>query len=111
MYDEVMIADYDGTDGHHQKAAHYYPIIQRTSIRPTRSKNINKNRMTSVSEEEVLREVDYVHLQIEEPDEDIVAVRRLFREDPLGTLEEEESSEEQSPVAERNDESEAEKSD
>ncbi|KAI9646979.1 hypothetical protein NHQ30_004980 [Ciborinia camelliae] len=42
--EEVVIAMHDGTDGLRQKAAHYYPVVQRNSIRPQRTKNIQKGR-------------------------------------------------------------------
>lgn len=42
--EEIVLAINDGTDGIHQRAAFYYPLIQRATIRPQRKKNIDRQR-------------------------------------------------------------------
>jgi len=83
--DEVLIAQHDGTDGGHQNAAYYYPILQRTSIRPQRMKNINKRMQFSQSApEEEERETDFVDMVVEEPTEEQNATREAFKTHPYG---------------------------
>jgi len=79
-----MIADHDGTDGHHQRAAYYYPIVQRNAIRPQRTKNINKNRMRFTGEDDESRSVDFLDVKVRDPDDDTVTARESFREFPYG---------------------------
>ena len=81
--EEVLIAVHDGSDGLRQKAAYYYPIVQRTSIRPQRAKNINKQKMGFAGMEDG-KTTDFVDMQIEEPDEDMVAARNVFKTLPYG---------------------------
>jgi RNA polymerase II-associated factor 1 len=85
--EEVLIAIHDGSDGLRQKAAYYYPILQRTAIRPQRAKNINKIKFGVTNEEEG-KSTDYVDMRVEEPDEDTQAGRKLFREHPYGQQDE-----------------------
>jgi RNA polymerase II-associated factor 1 len=83
--EEVIIALHDGSDGLHQKGAYYYPIVQRTSIRPQRTKNIQiKKRMFAPEQDPTKRQTDYVDMRIEEPDEDTKAARDVFRTMPYG---------------------------
>jgi RNA polymerase II-associated factor 1 len=82
--DEVMIAIHDGSDGLREKAAYYYPILQRTAIRPQRTKNIHKHRLGFTSRDEDGKTTDYVDMQIEDPMDDMVAAREVFREHPYG---------------------------
>lgn len=89
--DEVVIAVHDGSDGLHKKAAYYYPILQRTSIRPQRTKNIMKNRpgfAVNAADEEA-KITDWVDMQVEEPTEEMKSQRDVFKEYPYGKPEEE----------------------
>lgn len=81
--EEVLIAVHDGSDGLRQKAAYYYPVIQRTSIRPQRNKNIRKNR-SGYAQPEDEEYTDYVDMRIEDPTEEMIAVRDVFRDHPYG---------------------------
>ncbi|TVY16625.1 RNA polymerase II-associated protein 1-like protein [Lachnellula arida] len=87
--EEVVVALHDGKDGLHQKGAYYYPIVQRTNIRPQRQKNINKKMKRIVMSDEV---TDYVDVKVEEADEELKAARGLFAEKPYGEEEEEEAA-------------------
>lgn len=82
--DEVMIAVHDGSDGHHQKAAYYYPIVQKTAIRPQRTKNIQKQKMGFANADEDEKVTDFVDMRIEDPDEQMVAARNVYKEHPYG---------------------------
>ncbi|KAL3427042.1 RNA polymerase II - Paf1 [Phlyctema vagabunda] len=85
-YDEdVVIAVHDGTDGLHQKAAYYYPILQKTSIRPQRRKNISKfSRRGMGGAEEEVEATDFIDLRVEEPSEELTRERNSFKEYPFG---------------------------
>lgn len=98
--DEVMIAVHDGSDSHHQKAAYYYPIVQKTAIRPQRSKNIQKQKQGFTNAEEDEKVTDFVDMRIEEPDEQMVAARNVFKEHPFGK---EEPVEEEDDVVDEDD--------
>jgi RNA polymerase II-associated factor 1 len=83
--EEVMIAVHDGSDGLHENAAYYYPLVQRTAIRPQRNKNIQKQKLGFAgAETEETSITDYMDMAIEDPSEDMVALRDAFRDHPLG---------------------------
>jgi RNA polymerase II-associated factor 1 len=82
--DEVMIAIHDGSDGLHQKAAYYYPILQRTAIRPQRTKNIHKHRLGLTNPDEEEKKTDFVDMRVEDPTDDMKAARDIYREYPYG---------------------------
>ena len=82
--DEVLICVHDGSDGNHQKAAYYYPIVQKTAIRHQRTKNIQKQKIGFSTGDEKERVTDFVDMRIEEPDEQMVAARNIYKEHPYG---------------------------
>ncbi|KAJ8064554.1 hypothetical protein OCU04_006884 [Sclerotinia nivalis] len=82
-YDEVVvIAMHDGTDGLRQKAAHYYPVVQRNSIRPQRTKNIQKGKGIIGNEEEEI--TDFVDLSIVDVGPETKQVMDSFKTAPYG---------------------------
>ncbi|CAD6501784.1 BgTH12-07913 [Blumeria graminis f. sp. triticale] len=99
--DEVVIAIQDGTDGLNAKGAYYYPIVQKTSIRPRRTKNIDTKKWNTVGgQDELRRQTDFVDLIIEEPDEEMQRARDVFRTMPYGPEEnigDQQDAKEQSP--------------
>jgi RNA polymerase II-associated factor 1 len=95
--DEVMIAVHDGSDGHHQKAAYYYPIVQKTSIRPQRTKNIQKQKLGFANADEDGKVTDFVDMRIEDPDQQMVAARSVYKTHPYGKDEPAEEGEEDAP--------------
>ncbi|QSZ30591.1 hypothetical protein DSL72_000148 [Monilinia vaccinii-corymbosi] len=91
--DEVAIAIHDGTDGLRQKAAHYYPVVQRNSIRPQRTKNIQKMRgMIGGDEDEV---IDMVDLTILEPGAEMKKQMDSYKTMPFGNEQEAAAAEEE----------------
>ncbi|KAI9049452.1 hypothetical protein LZ554_006484 [Drepanopeziza brunnea f. sp. 'monogermtubi'] len=89
--EEVVIAIHDGTDGLHDKAAYYYPIVQKISIKPQRNKNIQSRKMQytpGASKEEPEGHVDYLGLFIEDPDEETRRIRDQYKTMPYGPDEE-----------------------
>jgi len=92
--EEVVVALHDGKDGLRQKGAYYYPIVQRTNIRPQRQKNINK-KMKRIMTNDEDRITDYVDVKVEEANEEMKAARDLFAVQPFPPEEEEGAEEEQ----------------
>lgn len=92
--EEVLIATSDGSDGIRQKAAYYYPIIQRTSIRPQRTKNIRKNKNGYNKQDAEANYTDYVDMRIEDPTDDMIAIRSVFKDHPYGPQDQGEDDEE-----------------
>lgn len=79
---DLIFSVCDGDDGTGKaKAVYYSPIIQETSIRPQRHKNINSRYNTQEDD----RIVDFVDVTIEDPTEDHLAIRRQFIDNPLGS--------------------------
>ncbi|RAL60147.1 hypothetical protein DID88_000772 [Monilinia fructigena] len=101
--DEVAIAIHDGTDGLRQKAAHYYPVVQRNSIRPQRTKNIQKMRgMIGGDEEEA---IDMVDLTILDAGLEMKKQMDIYKTMPFGNEQEAAAAEEEveKEVAEQED--------
>jgi RNA polymerase II-associated factor 1 len=88
---EVAIAVNDGSDGVHQKAAYVYPLLLRTTIRPQRSKNIDRLKWGGEEEEMV----DFLDLSVREPDDGERRARRMWGEHPNGWEDAEEEEEPQ----------------
>ena len=82
--EEVLIATSDGSDGVHQKAAFYYPIIQRVAIRPQRTKNIRKNKNGYNKQDMEANYTDWVDMMIKTPTPQMKAVRAVFKDHPFG---------------------------
>jgi RNA polymerase II-associated factor 1 len=87
-YEEVIIAVHDGKDGLRQKGAYYYPIVQKSGIRPQRQKNIYKKTM--LAQEEQKRQTDFLDMRVDEPFEDLKSQRDVYRTEPFGREVEEE---------------------
>lgn len=84
-YDIVVLALHDGTDGEHQRAAHYYPLVQKIVIKPQRNKHIEMRRQRlDVGEQEGEGGMDYIELGVVDPDEATEAMRSEWREYPFG---------------------------
>ncbi|KAI6251500.1 RNA polymerase II-associated protein 1 [Erysiphe necator] len=86
-YDDEVVIDINyGSDNFREKGAYYHPIVQKTSIRPQRTKNIDIKRWNAVGslEAETKRQTDFVDLIIEEPDLEMKKARDIFRTMPYG---------------------------
>ncbi|RYP64690.1 hypothetical protein DL771_008647 [Monosporascus sp. 5C6A] len=85
--DEVIIAFNDDTMD--QKAAYYYPVMQRTTIRPQRTKNIARTIGIAEMEEQVVHQLD---VTVGEPDYQLKQVMESFKERPYGPEEDEDDA-------------------
>lgn len=90
--DEVLLAYNDDTFYPNQKATYYYPIMQKSTIRPQRTRNIARVGGYGGEEEQV---VDQLDVTVQDPTDEIRDDMKRYREHPLGwDHEEEEEAEE-----------------
>ena len=107
-YDEEVImafrADDDGGGGGDaRKAVYYYPVMQRSTIRSQRTKNIARKIGITTDDDE--RKVDELHVRVEEPSEDLKAELSRYKEQPVGFLPDygSDEAEEEPPAPRRRD--------
>ena len=82
QYKEVALALHDHIDNDTDKqdsGAYYYPIIQRTQLKPRRNKNLARLGLASQTLPEDMEKVDWINLTVEEPDEDELGSRAKHR--------------------------------
>lgn len=87
---EIIIAYNDDTFYPNQKAAYYYPVMQKSTIRPQRTKNIARTIGIADEEEQI---VDRLDVTVEDPQEGTKDVMKKYREHPLGWEQEDEDEE------------------
>ncbi|CCF43254.1 hypothetical protein CH063_03027 [Colletotrichum higginsianum] len=83
--EEVILAFNDEPSGGKQKAAYYYPVIQRTTIRPQRAKNIARTLTQTDDETQVVNEVE---VSITDPKGAPRENMKRYKERPIGYVEE-----------------------
>ena len=86
----VVLAVHDGKDGEHQKAVHYYPLVQKIVIKPQRNKHIEMKRLRLSESEQENEGLDFIELEVVEPSEQVESMRGEFKEFPYGRPQEEE---------------------
>jgi RNA polymerase II-associated factor 1 len=74
-----------------QKAVYYYPVMQRTTIRSQRTKNIA--RTIGIADEEETH-LDELHVQIDDPSEELRMELARYKQQPVGDLPDEDEEEE-----------------
>lgn len=74
------------------KAVYYYPVMQRTTIRSQRTKNIA--RTIGIADEEETH-LDELHVRIDEPSEELKAELLRYKLQPVGDLPDEDEEEEE----------------
>ncbi|KAK3322451.1 RNA polymerase II-associated [Apodospora peruviana] len=90
-YDEEVIlafrddetAERGQDDDSAQKAVYYYPVMQRSTIRSQRTKNIARNIGIMDGEE---RHVDELHVSVDDPQDELKVELRKFKEQPVGFI-------------------------
>ena len=80
--DEIILAYNDEEMYPKQKAMYYYPIMQKSTIRPQRTKNIARTTGFSQDEEEQI--VDQLDITVDHPTEEMLDAMRKYKENPLG---------------------------
>lgn len=88
-YDEEVILAYHRdetdqrpTDDGALKAVYYYPVMQRSTIRSQRTKNIARTIGIATDEEET--HLDELHVQVDEPSEELRAELLRYKHMPVG---------------------------
>ncbi|KKA30347.1 hypothetical protein TD95_001021 [Thielaviopsis punctulata] len=84
--DELLVAFTDGTTSDHQKAMWYYPVMQRSSIRPQRQRRLDMHRGFTQQDDE-RRDLDALDVRVEEPPEEMRESMLAYKEKPYGDLE------------------------
>ncbi|KAH8910243.1 Paf1-domain-containing protein [Coniochaeta sp. PMI_546] len=95
-YDEELILAFnDGESaggGKGEKGLYYYPVMQRSTVRAQRSKNIARTVVGIQEGEETM--IDQLDVTVDEPGEELKAHMARYRENPFGWAEEDEDREE-----------------
>lgn len=79
--DEIIVA-YNDVDAYpRQKAMYYYPIMQKSTIRPQRTKNIARTIGINADEEQM---VDQLDITVEDPTEEMLDAMKKYKNHPLG---------------------------
>ncbi len=87
--EEIVIAINDGSDGIHQRGAYYYPLVQRSTIRPQRKKNIDRQRYGLIDQaDENENTVDILDVSIRDPTHEEEAERNVWIDSPYHVQEE-----------------------
>ncbi|KAK9790402.1 putative RNA polymerase II-associated [Seiridium cardinale] len=79
-YDEELIIAFNDDDNSlHQRAAYYYPVMQRSQIRPQRTKNIARKIGITDEDEQIIDQLD---ITVDEPSDEIKEQSERFKRDP-----------------------------
>ncbi|OTB06576.1 hypothetical protein M426DRAFT_318648 [Hypoxylon sp. CI-4A] len=108
-YDEEVVLAFNEDDMIDQKAAFYYPIMQRSVIKPQRTKKIARSIgfvPADVDLEE--RNIDQLDVSVEDPSDDIREWMNLYRDHPYGKEDDEEAEGEAGHAPNGNDDDDAE---
>lgn len=93
-YDEEVVLAFNDDEMLDQKAAFYYPIMQRSVIKPQRTKNIARTiGLVPADFDADENKIDQLDVRVEDPTDAIRAWMDLYREHPYGKDDEEEEAE------------------
>jgi RNA polymerase II-associated factor 1 len=87
-YSEEIVLAYNDDETKGQKAVYYYPVMQRSTVRSQRTKNIARTIGIQVGEEEQI--VDQLDVTVDDPSSDLKLHMLRYRERPLGFKDEDE---------------------
>lgn len=90
--EEVIFAKREHAQNPGRRAMYYYPIMQRSTIRSQRTKNIA--RTAGITDEEESH-VDELHVQVSEPSDELKAELAKYTQQPVGFLYDDDEEEEQ----------------
>lgn len=90
--EEVILAKREHAQDPSRRAMYYYPIMQRSTIRSQRTKNIA--RTAGITDEEEAH-VDELHVQVSEPSDELKAELAKYTQQPVGFLYDDEDQDEQ----------------
>jgi RNA polymerase II-associated factor 1 len=88
---EILLATNDDDTFPRQKAVYYYPVLQKSTIRPQRMKNIARTIGGPDEDEKIVERMD---VTVQDPNEDMRTAMKKYKEHPFGWEEDEEEPEE-----------------
>jgi RNA polymerase II-associated factor 1 len=80
--DEILLSVVENDSGSSQKAVYYYPVLQKSTIRSQRTKNIARTMLGNGDEDEKV--VERMDVTVQDPNEDMLTAMRNYREHPFG---------------------------
>ena len=83
---EILLASNDDETYPRQKAVYYYPVLQKSTIRPQRMKNIARTIGVADEDEKIVERMD---VTVQDPNERMLAAMRKYKKYPFGWDEEE----------------------
>lgn len=94
--DEILLAYNDDATYPRQKAMYYYPVMQKSTVRPQRTKNIARTAGIHDQQEQI---VDQLDVTVDNPNEDMLDAMKRYKEAPLGWEQEQEGEAEEENAA------------
>ncbi|KFA68819.1 hypothetical protein S40285_01165 [Stachybotrys chlorohalonatus IBT 40285] len=94
--DEILLWSNDDTTYPNQKAEYYYPVMQKSTIRPQRRKNIARTALAAEEDEHVVHQLD---VTVDDPTEEMRDAMKQYRDHPLGWEQEGEAEAEETEAA------------
>jgi RNA polymerase II-associated factor 1 len=87
--DEIILSINEKDTDSSQKAVFYYPIMQRSTIRPQRTRNIARTNY-GLAEDDEPQVVDQLDLTVDDPTEEMRAAMKMYARHPMGWEQDEE---------------------
>lgn len=82
---EILLSVNDEEAYPRQKAVYYYPVLQKSTIRPQRTKNIARTVGVADEDEKIIERMD---VTVQDPEEEMLESMKKYKENPLGWEEE-----------------------
>ncbi|KAK5990146.1 RNA polymerase II-associated-like protein [Cladobotryum mycophilum] len=86
--DEIILATNEDDSYPKQKAVYYYPVMQKSTIRPQRTKNIARTNY-GLAEDDEPQVVDQLDITVDDPTEEMRDAIKMYKDHPLGWEQEE----------------------
>jgi RNA polymerase II-associated factor 1 len=90
-YDQELILAFNNDESRGQRGLYYYPVMQRSTIRSQRTKNIARTVVGLQTDEE--QTIDQLDVTVDEPGENLKREMTKYREHPFGFQDDEEEEE------------------
>jgi RNA polymerase II-associated factor 1 len=89
--EELILAFNEGTQSGRDRGLYYYPVMQRSTVRAQRSKNIARTVVGMQDGEETM--IDQLDVTVDEPGDELKGHMAMYKEHPFGFQDEEEEQE------------------
>jgi len=97
--EELILAMNEGGRGDMERGLYYYPVMQRSTVRAQRSKNIARTVAGMQEGEEAM--IDQLDVTVDEPGEELKEHMAMYKEHPYGFQDDEEEEQHQEGGKER----------